>query len=406
MLNTKQKEFIDYAVNKYGTNELSVAELKEANKHFGNKYAPQWLIKNTDYKVGKSLFKLPTESDMATTSKSSGESEKVLTTKAPETETKSEAAYVVSSLTGDIVPKKDPVFVSFGNYPDVKSIIKSKMFYPVFITGLSGNGKTMGVTQACAENKRELIRVNITIETDEDDLLGGYRLKDGQTVWQNGPVIEAMERGAVLLLDEIDLASNKIMCLQPILEGSGVFVKKINRFVKPAHGFNVVATANTKGQGSDDGKFIGTNVLNEAFLERFPITFEQSYPKPSVEEKILVQTLAKSGKKDQDFCKKLVTWADVIRKTYFDGGVDEIISTRRLVHIIQAYAIFNKKMKAVEVCTNRFDDDTKNSFIELYTKVDAGASAEQIAEQQRQADLNDQMEDDNDSESDDADSAV
>ena len=406
MLNTKQKEFIDYAVNKYGTNELSVAELKEANKHFGNKYAPQWLIKNTDYKVGKSLFKLPTESDMATTSKSSGESEKVLTTKAPETETKSEAAYVVSSLTGDIVPKKDPVFVSFGNYPDVKSIIKSKMFYPVFITGLSGNGKTMGVTQACAENKRELIRVNITIETDEDDLLGGYRLKDGQTVWQNGPVIEAMERGAVLLLDEIDLASNKIMCLQPILEGSGIFVKKINRFVKPANGFNVVATANTKGQGSDDGKFIGTNVLNEAFLERFPITFEQSYPKPSVEEKILVQTLAKSGKKDQDFCKKLVTWADVIRKTYFDGGVDEIISTRRLVHIIQAYAIFNKKMKAVEVCTNRFDDDTKNSFIELYTKVDAGASAEQIAEQQRQADLNDQMEDDNDSESDDADSAV
>ena len=406
MLNTKQQEFVDYAVKKFGTNELSVAELKEANKHFGNKYAPQWLIKNTDYKVGKSLFKLPTENGEVSTSKSSGESEKVLTTKAPETETKSEAAYVVSSLTGDIVPKKDPVFVSFGNYPDVKSIIKSKMFYPVFITGLSGNGKTMGVTQACAENKRELIRVNITIETDEDDLLGGYRLKDGQTVWQNGPVIEAMERGAVLLLDEIDLASNKIMCLQPILEGSGVFVKKINRFVKPAHGFNVVATANTKGQGSDDGKFIGTNVLNEAFLERFPITFEQSYPKPSVEEKILVQTLAKSGKKDQDFCKKLVTWADVIRKTYFDGGVDEIISTRRLVHIIQAYAIFNKKMKAVEVCTNRFDDDTKNSFIELYTKVDAGASAEQIAEQQRQADLNDQMEDDNDSESDDADSAV
>jgi len=380
--------------------------LKEANKHFGNKYAPQWLIKNTDYKVGKSLFKLPTESGESITSNSKGESEKVLTTKAPKTETVSEAAYVVSSLTGDIVPKKDPVFVAFGNYPDVKSIIKSKMFYPVFITGLSGNGKTMGVTQACAENKRELIRVNITIETDEDDLLGGYRLKDGQTVWQNGPVIEAMERGAVLLLDEIDLASNKIMCLQPILEGSGVFVKKINRFVKPAHGFNVVATANTKGQGSDDGKFIGTNVLNEAFLERFPITFEQSYPKPAVEEKILVNTLKTSGKSDKDFCKKLVTWADVIRKTYFDGGVDEIISTRRLVHIIQAYSIFNKKMKAVEVCTNRFDDDTKNSFIELYTKVDAGASAEQIAEQQRQADLDTQMNDDNDGESDDADSAI
>ena len=410
MLNTKQQEFVDYAVKKFGTNELSVSQLKDANKHFGCKYAPQWLIKNADYKIGKSMFKLPTESSMVSNTKisnvKSGEAEKVLTTKAPEVETKSEAAYIVSSLTGDIVPKKDPVFVSFGNYPDVKSIIKSKMFYPVFITGLSGNGKTMGVTQACAENKRELIRVNITIETDEDDLLGGYRLKDGQTVWQNGPVIEAMERGAVLLLDEIDLASNKIMCLQPILEGSGVFVKKINRFVKPAHGFNVVATANTKGQGSDDGKFIGTNVLNEAFLERFPITFEQSYPKPSVEEKILVATLKAAGKTDNDFCKKLVTWADVIRKTYFDGGVDEIISTRRLVHIIQAYAIFNKKMKAVEVCTNRFDDDTKNSFIELYTKVDAGASAEQIAEQQRQADLDEQMKDDNDSESDDADSAV
>jgi len=409
MLNTKQQEFVDYAVEKFGTAELTVAELKEANAHFGCKYAPQWLIKNADYKVGKSTFRLPTESNMVSTpsnvKEAVPETEKVLTTKAPETATVSEAAYVVSSLTGDIVPKKDPVFVSFGNYPDVKSIVKSKMFYPVFITGLSGNGKTMGVTQACAENKRELIRVNITIETDEDDLLGGYRLKDGQTVWQNGPVIEAMERGAVLLLDEIDLASNKIMCLQPILEGSGVFVKKINRFIKPANGFNVIATDNTKGQGSDDGKFIGTNVLNEAFLERFPITFEQSYPSVAIEQKILVNTYKNStGKSDDDFCKKLVTWADVIRKTYFDGGVDEIISTRRLVHIIQAYAIFGKKMKAVEVCTNRFDDDTKNSFIELYTKVDAGATAEQISEEARQADITSQM-DDNDSESDD-DSAI
>src|SRR6056300_338521 len=406
MLNAKQKEFVDYAVQKFGTDELTVAQLKEANANFGNKYAPQWLIKNADYKVGKSMFKLPVEGDIANTNSVPTVSEVKMpkVEKAPETQTVTEAAYVVSSLTGDIVPKKDPVFVSFGNYPDVKNIIKSNKFYPVFVTGLSGNGKTMAVTQACAELKKELIRVNITIETDEDDLLGGYRLKDGQTVWQNGPVIEAMERGAVLLLDEIDLASNKIMCLQPILEGSGVFVKKINRFVKPANGFNVVATANTKGQGSDDGKFIGTNVLNEAFLERFPITFEQSYPKPAVEEKILIQTLKKSGKSDNEFCKKLVTWADVIRKTYFDGGVDEIISTRRLVHIIQAYSIFGKKMKAVEVCTNRFDNDTKNSFMELYTKVDAGASAEQIAEQQRQADISSQM-DDNDSESDD-DSAI
>ena len=381
---------------------LTVDELRRANKKFGCKYAPQWLIKNKDYKVGKSLFKLPNENDtVESVSKPNKVAEKVLET-AVASDTKKEAAYVVSSLTGDIVPKKDPVFVSFGNYPDIKSIVKSNMFYPVFITGLSGNGKTLGVTQACAEAKKELIRVNITIETDEDDLLGGYRLKDGQTVWQNGPVIEAMERGALLLLDEIDLASNKIMCLQPILEGSGVFVKKINKFIKPANGFNVIATANTKGQGSDDGKFIGTNVLNEAFLERFPITFEQSYPKPSVEEKILVNTYKQSsGKSDKDFCKKLVTWADVIRKTYFDGGVDEIISTRRLVHIIQAYSIFNQKMKAVEVCTNRFDDDTKNSFIELYTKVDAGASAESIAQEQKDAELQEQMKDDNDSESDD-----
>ena len=398
MLNAKQQEYVDHAKKMFGKTTLTVAELKKANSKFGCKYAPQWLIKNKDYKVGKSLFKLPVEGDVVKNEAPNKEAEKILT---PVSDTKKEAAYVVSSLTGDIVPKKDPIFVSFGNYPDIKSIVKSNRFYPVFITGLSGNGKTMGVTQACAEAKRELIRVNITIETDEDDLLGGYRLKDGQTVWQNGPVIEAMERGAILLLDEVDLASNKIMCLQPILEGSGVFVKKINKFVKPAQGFNVIATANTKGQGSDDGKFIGTNVLNEAFLERFPVTFEQKYPSVAIEKKILNNTLKASGKSDVKFIDKLTTWADVIRKTYFDGGVDEIISTRRLVHITQAYAIFDNKMKAIKMCTNRFDDDTKNSFVELYTKVDSGASVEDIIEDQRKADVEAQKEDDKDSESDD-----
>ena len=399
MLNTKQQEFVKHALEKFGKSQLTVSELKEANAKFGCKYAPQWLIKNKDYKVGKSLFKLPVDGEAKSVKvkEADTDNEKIL---APVNETKKEAAYVVSSLTGNIVPKKDPVFVSFGNYPDLKSIIKSNRFYPVFITGLSGNGKTMGVTQACAEAKKELIRVNITIETDEDDLLGGYRLKDGQTVWQNGPVIEAMERGALLLLDEIDLASNKIMCLQPILEGSGVFVKKINKYVKPANGFNVIATANTKGQGSEDGKFIGTNVLNEAFLERFPITFEQKYPSVSIEKKILNNTLKSYGKSDAKFVDKLTTWADVIRKTYFDGGVDEIISTRRLVHITQAYSIFDNKMKAIQMCTNRFDDDTKNSFVELYTKVDSGASVEDIIEDQRKADVEAQT-DDNDSESDD-----
>ena len=397
MLNVKQQEYVDHAKKLFGKTTLTVAELKKANSKFGCKYAPQWLIKNKDYKVGKSLFKLPVEGDVVKNETPNKEAEKILTP----VETKKEAAYIVSSLTGNIVPKKDPIFVSFGNYPDIKSIVKSNRFYPVFITGLSGNGKTMGVTQACAEAKRELIRVNITIETDEDDLLGGYRLKDGQTVWQNGPVIEAMERGAILLLDEVDLASNKIMCLQPILEGSGVFVKKINKFVKPAQGFNVIATANTKGQGSDDGKFIGTNVLNEAFLERFPVTFEQKYPSVAIEKKILNNTLKASGKSDVKFIDKLTTWADVIRKTYFDGGVDEIISTRRLVHITQAYAIFDNKMKAIQMCTNRFDDDTKNSFVELYTKGDSGASVEDIIEDQRKADVEAQKEDDKDSESDD-----
>ena len=398
MLNAKQQEYVDHAKKMFGKTTLTVDELKKANKKFGCKYAPQWLIKNKDYKVGKSLFKLPVEGDVVKNETPNKEAEKILT---PVSETKKEAAYIVSSLTGNIVPKKDPIFVSFGNYPDIKSIVKSNRFYPVFITGLSGNGKTMGVTQACAEAKRELIRVNITIETDEDDLLGGYRLKDGQTVWQNGPVIEAMERGALLLLDEVDLASNKIMCLQPILEGSGVFVKKINKFVKPAQGFNVIATANTKGQGSDDGKFIGTNVLNEAFLERFPVTFEQKYPSVAIEKKILNNTLKASGKSDVKFVDKLTTWADVIRKTYFEGGVDEIISTRRLVHITQAYAIFDNKMNAVQMCTNRFADDTKNSFVELYTKVDSGASVEDIIEDQRKADVEAQKEDDKDSESDD-----
>ena len=393
MLNAKQKEFVDYAFSKFNKKVLTIAELKEANKKFGCKYAPQWLIKNKDYKVDKSTFKLPIEGDVEPQKEKKQE---------VVSEIKSEAAYIVSSLTGNIVPAKDPIFVSFGSYPDIKSIVKSGKFYPVFITGLSGNGKTMGVTQACAELKREMIRVNVTIETDEDDLLGGYRLKDGQTVWQNGPVIEAMERGALLLLDEIDLASNKIMCLQPILEGSGVYVKKINKFVKPKDGFQIIATANTKGQGSEDGKFIGTNILNEAFLERFPVTFEQKYPTMSIEKKILTNTLKAAGKKDDQFIDKLVTWADVIRRTYFDGGVDEIISTRRLVHITQAYAIFDNKIKAIELCTNRFDDDTKNSFVELYTKVDSGSSVEQILEEKRQADVGAQL-NDNDSESDDSD---
>jgi len=278
---------------------------------------------------------------------------------------------IIEAVKQNLVPDKDSTFVKFGNFVDIKKIIQSRLFYPTFITGLSGNGKTFSVEQACAQLGRELIRVNITIETDADDLLGGFRLVNGETVWHNGPVVEALERGAILLLDEIDLASNKILCLQSILEGKGVFLKKIGRFVKPAAGFNVVATANTKGKGSDDGRFIGTNVLNEAFLERFPVTFEQSYPAPATEQKILEGIALDLGVEDRDFCKRLVDWADIIRKTFYDGGIEEIISTRRLVHIIRAYSIFQDKAKAIQVCVNRFDDETKQSFLELYDKVDA-----------------------------------
>ena len=278
---------------------------------------------------------------------------------------------VLPSVERNLVPASDSTFVKFGNFNDVKKIISSKLFYPMFITGLSGNGKTFSVEQACAQANRELIRVNISIETDEDDLIGGFRLVDGNTVWHNGPVVEALQRGAVLLLDEIDLASNKILCLQSILEGKGVFLKKIGKYVQPAKGFTVVATANTKGKGSDDGRFVGTNVLNEAFLERFPVTFEQEYPTPSNEQKILDLVCEES-----EFNKRLVDWADIIRKTFFDGGIDEVISTRRLVHIVKAYSIFGNRAKAITTCINRFDDETKQAFQELYDKVDADVDFE------------------------------
>ena len=335
-LNVKQKSVVEILYNTYKSDTVTRSQINDLvkSKKIPN---PSWL-KSDKYKVDRGVYKLPLKDDDTAVIESTPKVESTNDTK---------AAYIVSSLTDNVVPAKDNDFVKFGNYTDIQSIVKSKKFYPVFITGLSGNGKTLAVTQACAEAKREMIRVNITIETDEDDLLGGYRLRDGQTIWQNGPVIEAMERGAILLLDEIDLASNKIMCLQPILEGSGVYVKKINKFVKPKLGFNVIATANTKGQGSDDGKFIGTNVLNEAFLERFPVTFEQEYPSAKIEEKIVSTKLKSAGKSDDKFAHNLVTWADVIRKTYKDGGVDEIISTRRLVHIAEAYGIFKNKMKAI-----------------------------------------------------------
>ncbi len=275
------------------------------------------------------------------------------------------APAVAPAVEQVLVPVKDPNYVPFGNFNAIKKILKSGIFYPTFISGLSGNGKTFSVEQACAQLNREFIRVNITVETDEDDLIGGFRLVNGETVWHNGPVVDALERGAVLLLDEVDLASNKILCLQSVLEGKGVFLKKIGKYVKAQKGFNVIATANTKGKGSDDGRFIGTNVLNEAFLERFAITLEQEYPSPQVEAKILSKICD-----DDNFVSRLADWAQVIRKTFYDGGIDEVISTRRLVHVVNAFAIFGSKEDAIKYSINRFDDETKQAFIELYDKID------------------------------------
>jgi midasin (ATPase involved in ribosome maturation) len=276
----------------------------------------------------------------------------------------------VSQELVDLVPEQDPLFVPFGNFNDIKRIIKSNIFYPLFITGLSGNGKTHAVEQACAQLNREIIRINLTIETDEDSLIGGFRLVAGETVWSDGPVVQALRRGAILLLDEVDLASNKVMCLQSVLEGKGVYLKKINSYVRPAPGFNVVATANTKGRGDDTGRFMFTNNLNEAFLERFAVTFQQEYPTPTVETKILTKLASSLGLESVDErIKELTMWSEIIRKTFDEGGIDDVISTRRLIHVMRAYAIWNDMNKAIELTTNRFDDETRNVFLELFSKI-------------------------------------
>ena len=364
-LSPAKKRFVDLASAKYGEGAVMT---RDEVKTFVKENSLGWVswFVRAPYRVDTGKFKLPVEGETVTPVKP-------LNLKTPvmnKVEDVEESVVAYHNPTENLIPEKDPLYVPFGNYNDVYSIIKSGRYYPAFITGLSGNGKTFMVEQACAKAKREFFRVNITVETDEDDLLGHYALIDGNTVWQDGPVVKAMERGAILLLDEIDLASSKIMCLQPVLEGKGVFLKKVNRFVSPATGFNVLATANTKGKGSEDGRFIGTNILNEAFLERFPITVEQEYPSVSVERKILDKVFNSLDIDAGDFAEKLVTWADIIRKTFYEGGIDEIIATRRLVHIANAFAIFGERKKAIEMCINRFDEDTKTSFLDLYSKCD------------------------------------
>ena len=386
-LTPRKLKFVEAAAGMFGNGAvIDKQKIREAAKEAGIPY-PSWMSRT---KVGYNQHKLPTLDSM------------------PSVETEAEAAYVMPKIgsmnvetegfTENLIPEKDKLFVPFGQFDTVKKILSSKMFYPIFITGLSGNGKTFSVEQACATLRREVIRVNFTIETDEDDLIGGFRLVNGETKFFKVPVIKAMEQGCVLLLDELDLGNPaRIMCLQSILEGKGYFIKKTGEYIKPAEGFTVVSTANTKGKGSDDGRFIGTNVLNEAFLERFPITVEQEYPPLTTERKILTKVFADLELDDSEFIKKLVDWADIIRKTFYDGGVDEIISTRRLVHIAKAYSIFKNKLEAIELCINRFDEDTKTSFRDLYTKVDADVikSEEEVSNPLREGMSSDSEEEDN-----------
>ena len=358
-LSPRKKLFVDTASEMFGEGAIiTKAQKAEAAEKAGVPF-PTWFGK--DFTVGYNAYKLPSEGGP---------------TVAPAVVTEDASAVVNLVATNmndqNLVPSKFEGFVSWGNFSLIEKVVKSGMFYPMFITGLSGNGKTLMVEQVCAKLNKELIRVNITIETDEDDLLGGFRLVNGETKFMPGPVIEAMERGCTLLLDECDLGSNKLLCLQPVLEGKGVYLKKINKWVTPKDGFNVIATANTKGKGSDDGRFIGTNILNEAFLERFAVTMEQPYASATTEKKIVLGSMKKYGAVDEEFATNLVTWAEVIRKTFFDGGVDEVISTRRLDHIVKAFAIFGDKMQSIELCVARFDEDTKASFLDLYTKIDAG----------------------------------
>ncbi len=360
-LTPRKKLFVDIAAEMFGDGATINKEMTRQAAKKAKIPVPTWFLSRC--KVGYNMFELPSE----------GES---VSAAAPVvTEEHAVVNLVASNMEKqNLIPTLFEGFVPWGNYGNLKKIIKSNLFYPVFITGLSGNGKTLMVEQLHAELGKELIRVNITIETDEDDLLGGFRLVNGETKFVPGPVIEAMERGCTLLLDECDLGSNKLLALQPVLEGKGVFLKKINKWIVPKKGFNVFATANTKGKGSEDGRFIGTNILNEAFLERFAITIEQPYPTAAVEKKIVLGSMKKYNAVDEDFATNLVTWAEVIRKTFYDGGVDEVISTRRLDHIAKAFAIFEDKMLAIEMCVSRFDEDTKESFIDLYTKVDAGVN--------------------------------
>lgn len=358
-MNAIQKSLVAELVRRFpDTTEFSRREILSAADSVGAKYSNINAVMDMGERVRKGIYDL---------------SGVVVPFQKQQMETS--PVHNLTSMSSDdvYVPARDNTYVAWGFFKDVEMIIKSEMFYPTFITGLSGNGKTMMVEQACAKAGRQYVRVQITPETDEDDLIGGFRLINGETVFFKGPVVHAMEAGAILLIDEIDRASNKLMCLQGVLEGKPVLLKKTGEVVKPAPGFNVIATANTKGKGSEDGRFTAATIIDDAFLERFTITMEQPFPTLNTEKKIVVKHMEKFGSVDKEYADKLCVWAEVIRKTFEDDGVDEVVSTRRLCHIAQTFAIFNDRVKAIELCISRFDSDTKAAFIDLYTKVDADA---------------------------------
>lgn len=352
---------------------------KDLINHFKNKNEsiPNWLVNGSQYRLDRGLINLAGDAVASVTNTVQTQSLEI----AMQAQVVPLKQKKMITEVGNLVPTRDTTYVPFGFYKDLESIVKSKAFYPLFITGLTGNGKTTMVEQVCAKLSRECIRVNISIETDEDDLVGGSTLIDGNVTFREGPVITAMRRGAILLIDEIDRGSNKLMCIQGILEGKPYFIKKTGEVITAASGFNVIATANTKGRGTDDGKYIAAQILDEAFLERFPITVEQEYPSTTIEKKIIINNMEALECADEDFADKLVGWAEIIRKTYVEGAIDELISTRRLVHIVKAYSVFKDRQKAINLCINRFDSDTKSAFLDLYQKIDMPVEAQTAVEQ-------------------------
>lgn len=358
-------DFINQAVEKFGE-VITRRQLEDLAKKQKLPF-PRFIIDSSEYKVGRGTYNLKPKLQHVAAEP---------TVVVPLVRQKK-----LETVIDNMIPVRDELYVPFGFYRDMKSIISSKIFYPVFVTGLSGNGKTTMVEQVCADLGRECVRVNVSVETDEDDLIGGNTLVDGNIVYREGPVLLAMKRGAVLLIDECDRGSNKLMCLQAILEGKPYFNKKTGEVVHPADGFNIIATANTKGRGTDDGRFIAAQILDEAFLERFAITVEQEFPGVKVEQEIIMNKMRELKAEDAEFCNLLVTWADIIRKTFTEGGIDEIVSTRRLLHIVKAFAMFRRnRIKAIELCINRFDEETKSAFMDLYNKVDKPEENQVVSE--------------------------